>query len=50
MRLEVAAFEKLGRFAVINNSTDKVTSKVYDKNGKAQEITIEPAGLIWIEE
>ena len=50
VRLEVAAFEKLGKFAVINNSTDKVTSKVYDKNGKAQEITIEPAGLIWIEE
>lgn len=50
IRLEVAAFENLGKYALINNSTDEVKSKVYNKNGREKEITIKPAELIWIEE
>lgn len=50
LRLEVAAFEDLGKYCIINNSTDDVVSKVYDKDGKAQEISIEAGQLIWIED
>lgn len=50
LRLEVAAFEGLGKYCVINNSTDDVVSKVYDKDGKAKEISIEAGQLIWFED
>lgn len=48
--LEVAAFPKLGKYCVLNNSDKKITSNVYDKDGNSKEITIEPSDLIWIEE
>lgn len=49
-RLEVAAFEDLGKYCVINNSLEDVRSKVYDKDGNANEISIKAGQLIWIEE
>ena len=49
-RLEVAAFEDLGKYCVINNSLEDVSSKVYDKDGNANEISIKAGKLIWIEE
>lgn len=48
-RVEVAAFEKLGKFLVINNSSDQLTTLVYDGHGKAQEVTLEPAASLWME-
>lgn len=50
LRVEVAAFPNLKKYAVINNSLDPVTTKVYDKEGKARQVEIDGADLIWIEE
>lgn len=50
IRVEVAAFPNLGKFAVINNSLDTLTTKVYGKDGIGFDVTIEGADLIWIEE
>lgn len=49
-RLEVAAFEDLGKYCVINNSLEDVSSKVYDKDGNEKEISVKAGKLIWIEE
>lgn len=50
VRVEVAAFPKLNKYCVINNSLDQVTTVVYDKDGNGTEVTIDSADLIWIEE
>lgn len=50
LRLEVAAYPSLKKYALINNSLDKVRSKVYDGKKSCKELTIEPGELIWIEE
>lgn len=50
LRVEVAAFPNLKKYAVINNSLDKVETKVYDGQGKEHNLVIESADLIWIEE
>lgn len=50
LRVEVAAFPNLGKFAVINNSLDNVNTTVYDGQGNPQDIAIDGAELIWIEE
>ena len=50
IRVEVAAFPNLGKYAVINNSLEDVTTTVYDGQGNPQDITIDGADLIWIEE
>lgn len=50
IRLEVAAYPDLGKYCLINNSQDQVTSMVYDGSGKAQEVTIDGSELIWLEE
>lgn len=50
IRLEVAAYPDLGKYCVVNNSADKVTSMIYDGEGKGFEITIDSSALIWLEE
>lgn len=50
INLEVAAFPKLKKYCVINNSNKDITSKVYDKDGQAKEVTVKAAELIWIKE
>lgn len=50
IRLEVNAYPALKKYAVINNSMEEVTSKVYDKDGNSKEITIEGSEIVWIEE
>ena len=49
-RLEVAAFEDLGKYCLINNSLEDVRSKVYDKDGNEREISIKAGQLIWSED
>ena len=50
LRLEAGGFQSLGKYCVINNSLDDVSSKVYDKEGNEKEITIKAGQLLWIEE
>lgn len=50
IRCEVAAFPELGRYCVINNSSEKLTTKVYDGKGNVSDLSLEPAELVWIEE
>lgn len=50
LRIEVCAFPKLKKYAIINNSLDDVTTNIYDKDGNKKEISINGADLIWIKE
>ncbi|MDD7305038.1 MAG: 1,3-beta-galactosyl-N-acetylhexosamine phosphorylase [Peptoniphilaceae bacterium] len=50
IRLEVAAYPDLGKYCLVNNSAEEVTSMIYDGEGNAKEITIEGSELIWLEE
>lgn len=49
LRLEVAAYPELNKYAVINNSLDDVESVVYDKDGNPRYIKISGGELIWFE-
>lgn len=50
LRVEVAAFPELKKFAVINNSLDDISTTIYDKDKNPKEIEIKGAELVWIEE
>ncbi|MDO5026377.1 MAG: 1,3-beta-galactosyl-N-acetylhexosamine phosphorylase [Tissierellia bacterium] len=50
INLEVAAFRKLRKYCVINNSNKDITSKVFGKDGIERKIEIKANDLIWIEE
>lgn len=50
LRVEVAAFPKLGKYAVINNSLDDIETTVYGGDGKGHQVKIAGADLVWIEE
>lgn len=50
VRVEVAAFPALKKFALINNSLDSVKTSVYDGTGRRREIEIAGAELIWFKE
>lgn len=50
IRTEIAAYEGLKEFALINNSKDELKTKFYDKNGKESEISLKPGELKWIKE
>lgn len=50
LRLEVAAFPEMGRFAVYNNSDEPVESVVLDGKGQAIEVQVPASGLVWIKE
>lgn len=50
IRLEVCAYPDLKKYCLINNSFDRIKSKVYDGQGCFKEVTIEPGDLLWFEE
>lgn len=50
IRVEVAAFPKLNKYAIINNSLDDLTTIVYNGKGDSKEVKLKGAELIWIEE
>ncbi|NLW52275.1 MAG: 1,3-beta-galactosyl-N-acetylhexosamine phosphorylase [Tissierellia bacterium] len=49
LRLEVAAYPEIGKYCVINNSLEEVSSLVYDKDGKASKVSLPGGGIIWFE-
>lgn len=46
---EVAAFEKVGKIAVINNTTDSLSTDLYIHGEKVETLDLEPMELRWVE-
>lgn len=46
---EVHAYPEAGKYAVLNNTLEVQTTKVYDGNGQEKEYTLEPGEIIWKE-
>ena len=46
---EVAAFEKAGKIAVINNTTDSLSTDLYIHGEKVETLDLEPMELRWVE-
>ncbi|MDO4337315.1 MAG: 1,3-beta-galactosyl-N-acetylhexosamine phosphorylase [Eubacteriales bacterium] len=46
---EVHAYPEAGKYAVLNNTSREQTTVVYDGEGKTEEYTLEPGGIIWKE-
>ena len=44
---EVHAYPQSKRYAIVNNSTEVQTTKVYDGLGKVEEVTLDPGEIIW---
>lgn len=44
---EVHAYPATGKYAIVNNSDERRTTKVYDGAGKVETVSLEPAQLIW---
>lgn len=47
IKCEVHAYPSTKRYAVVNNSGEKQTTKVYNGNGECTEVTLEPCQIIW---
>lgn len=45
---EVAAFEKVGRIAVINNTTDSLSTDLFVHGGKVETLELQPMELRWV--
>ena len=45
---EVAAFEKVGKIAVINNTTEALSSDLYISGQKVETLNLLPMELRWI--
>ncbi len=45
---EVAAFEDIGQVAIINNTTDKLSTDLYIKGIKVETLNLEPMELRWV--
>lgn len=50
LRVEVSYYPAIGQYAVINNSLEDLTSKIYDGNGEEREITLKASELKWFED
>ncbi len=46
---EVAAFEKVGKIVVINNTTDSLSTDLYIHGEKVETLDLEPMELRWVE-
>ena len=46
---EVAAFEKVGKIAVINNTTDSLSTDLYIQGQKVETLDLEPMESRWVE-
>lgn len=45
---EVHAYPEAGKYAVLNNTNKEQVTKVYDGQGKATEMTLEPSEIRWL--
>ena len=45
---EVAAFESVGQIAVINNTTEALSTDLYIKGQKVETLNLEPMELRWV--
>ncbi|WP_106498475.1 1,3-beta-galactosyl-N-acetylhexosamine phosphorylase [Lentibacillus sp. Marseille-P4043] len=46
---EVHAYPEIKKYAVVNNSTEKQVTNVYDGTGKKRVVTLEPSEIVWEE-
>lgn len=46
---EVHAYPESGKYAIVNNSSKTQTTRVYDGDGTAAEVTLAPSEIIWKE-
>ena len=46
---EVAAFEEVGKIAVINNTTESLSTDLYMHGQKVQTLNLKPMELRWVE-
>lgn len=44
---EVHAYEAIKKYAIVNNSSNQLTTLVYDKDGKSEEVTLSAGEIIW---
>ncbi len=47
VNVEVHAYPNSQRYAIVNNSTESQTTKVYDGEGNEKEYTLEPGAIVW---
>ncbi|NLA30027.1 MAG: hypothetical protein GX875_10345, partial [Propionibacterium sp.] len=48
VRVEVAHYPGVGRFAALNNSTDRVSTRIRGADGQSWTVDLPPGGLTWI--
>ncbi len=46
---EVHAYPSIKKYAILNNTNQQQTTKVFDGNGAVSEITLEPAQMKWMD-